>query len=79
MQQQLGFQKVNPTGHSKWGRTCLAEDLKFLFLLLISGQSSKLLQKYRGGRGGDVQEVLESLVDGGGRDTILVGPVTNHT
>lgn len=60
-------------------RTCLAEDLKFPFLFLISGQSSKLLQQYGAGRGGDVQEVLEGLVDGAGRDPGLIGPVTYHT
>lgn len=61
------------------GRTCLAEDLKFPFLFLISGQGSELLQQDRGGRGGDVQEVLEGLGDGAGWDAVLIGPVTDHT
>lgn len=60
-------------------RTRLAEDLQLPFLLLTSGQSGELLQQHGAGRGGDVQEVLEGLGDGAGRDPRLIGPVTYHT
>lgn len=57
----------------------LAEDLKFSFLLLVGRQSCKLLQQDGRRWSGDVQEVLEGLVDGAGRDPSLVRPVTDHT
>lgn len=57
----------------------LTEDLKLLLVFVVGRQSSKLLQQHGGRRGGDVQEELEGLVDGAGRNPGLVGPVTDHT
>lgn len=57
----------------------LAEDLQFLLLFLIGSQSCKLLEEHGARWGGDVQEVLEGMVDGAGRDAGLVGPVTDYT
>ena len=71
MQQQLS------NSRSDW--IYLTEDLQFLFLLFIGGQSSKLLQQHGTWRGGDVQEVEEGLADGAGRDTSLVCPVADYT
>lgn len=58
--------------------TCLAEDLQFASVFVVGGQSGELLQQERAGRGGDVQEVLEGLVDGAGGDASLIGPVAYH-
>lgn len=57
----------------------LAKDLQTFLLLVTGGQQSELLQQQWGGRGGDVQVVLEGLEDGAGWDTVLVCPVTDDT
>lgn len=48
-------------------------------MFVVGRQSSKLLQEHGARWGGDVQAVLEGLVDGAGGDTGLICPVTDNT
>lgn len=68
---------TNPTSSKR--DNYLTEDLKLLLVFVVGCQGGKLLQEHRTRRGGDVQEVLEGLVDGTGGDPGLVCPVADHT